>query len=152
MARHLRSEPVLDALEMTVTQCCDVIHPSDQRSKYTSLAFGSRCQEASVRPSMGAVGDAYDNAMAESFFSTLECERVGRRRFRSQADARMACFSNIEGFCNPLCRHSDTARPSYYKQETQPDPFPEPLFSQAPDRPKKRGNPNPTDLAAFILS
>ena len=61
---------------------------------------------AGVRPSMGSVGDAYDNAMAESFFSTLECELLARRRFRSQAEARMAVFSYIEGFYNPLRRHS----------------------------------------------
>ncbi|KQP69876.1 transposase [Methylobacterium sp. Leaf112] len=136
MANHLRSELVLDALEMAVTQRRprDVIHHSDQGSQYTSLAFGSRCQEAGVRPSMGSVGDAYDNAMAESFFSTLECELLARRRFRSQAEARMACFSYIEGFYNPLRRHSALGyrSPVVYEQETQPDPLPEPLFSQAP--------------------
>ena len=62
-----------------------VIHHSDQGSQYTSLAFGKRCQEAGVRPSMGSVGDAYDNAMCESFFATLECELLDRRRFASQA-------------------------------------------------------------------
>ncbi len=83
-----------------------VIHHSDQGSQYTSLAFGSRCKEAGVRPSMGSVGDAYDNAMAESFFSTLECELLSRRSFCSQAEARMACFTYIEGFYNPLRLHS----------------------------------------------
>jgi len=60
---------------------------------YISLAFGSRCKEAGVRPSMGSVGDADENAMAESFFSTLECELLSRRSFSPQADARMACFT-----------------------------------------------------------
>ncbi len=55
---------------------------------------------------MGSVGDAYDNAMAESFFSTLEAERLSRRRFASQAEARMACFSYIEGWYNPVRLHS----------------------------------------------
>ena len=75
MANHLRTELVLDAMEMAVGQRrpTDVIHHSDQGSQYTSVAFGRRCGEAGVRPSMGSVGDAYDNAMAESFFSTLEC-------------------------------------------------------------------------------
>ena len=136
MANHLRSELVLDALEMAVTQRRprDVIHHSDQGSQYTSLAFGSRCQEAGVRPSMGSVGDAYDNAMAESFFSTLECELLARRRFRSQAEARMACFSYIEGFYNPLRRHSALGyrSPVVYEQETRPHPSPETLLSQAP--------------------
>ena len=68
-----------------------------ESTQYTSLAFGKRCTEAGVRPSMGSVGDAYDNAMAESFFSTLEAELLSRRRFASQAEARMACLSYIEG-------------------------------------------------------
>ena len=51
---------------------------------------------------MGSVGDAYDNAMAESFFSTLEAELLSRRRFASQAEARMACFSYVEGWYNPV--------------------------------------------------
>jgi len=108
MANHLRTELVLDALEMAVAQRRpkDVIHHSDQGSQYTSLAFGSRCREAGVRPSMGSVGDAYDNAMCESFFSTLEAELLSRYRFQSQAEARMACFGYIEGWYNPHRRHS----------------------------------------------
>ena len=74
--------------------------------QYTSVAFGKRCGEAGVRPSMGSVGDGYDNAMAESFFSTLEAELLSRRRFASQAEARMACFSYIEGWYNPVRLHS----------------------------------------------
>jgi putative transposase len=108
MANHLRTELVLDAMEMAVGQRRPkaVIHHSDQGSQYTSVAFGKRCGEAGVRPSMGSVGDAYDNAMAESFFSTLEAELLNRRRFASQADARMACFSYIEGWYNPARLHS----------------------------------------------
>ena len=83
-----------------------VIHHSDQGSQYTSLAFGKRCKEAGVRPSMGSVGDAYDNAMCESFFATLECELLERRRFASQAEAKIACFSFIEGGYNPARLHS----------------------------------------------
>jgi len=121
MTSHLRSELVLDALEMAVTQRKprDVIHHSDQGSQSTSLAFGNRCREAGVRPSMGSVGDAYDNVMAESFFSTLECELLARRRFRSQAEGRMAVFSYIEGFYNPLHRHSALSyrSPVVYEQK-----------------------------------
>jgi putative transposase len=108
MANHLRAELVLDALEGAIGQRkpANVIHHSDQGSQYTSLAFGKRCQEAGVRPSMGSVGDAYDNAMCESFFATLECELLDRRRFASQAEARMACFSFIEGWYNPVRLHS----------------------------------------------
>ena len=108
MANHLRAELVVDALEMAIGQRRpgDVIHHSDQGSQYTSLAFGKRCQEAGVRPSTGSVGDAYDNAMCESFFATLECELLDRCRFMSQAEARMACFSFIEGWYNPVRLHS----------------------------------------------
>ena len=108
MANHLRAELVLDAMEAAVGQRRpkDAIHHSDQGSQYTSVAFGKRCGEAGVRPSMGSVGDAYDNAMAESFFSTLEAELLSRRRFASQAEARMACFSYIEGWYNPARLHS----------------------------------------------
>ena len=70
------------------------------------VAFGRRCREAGVRPSMGSVGDAYDNAMCESFFATLECEVLDRHRFRTQADARLAVFDFIEGWYNPRRRHS----------------------------------------------
>src|SRR5574342_53846 len=59
-----------------------------------------------VRPSMGSVGDAYDNAMCESFFATLECELLDRHRFKTQAEARLAVFDFIEGFYNPRRRHS----------------------------------------------
>ena len=85
-------------MALAVRKPKSVIHHSDQGSQYTSIAFGNRCREAAVRPSMGSVGDAYDNAMAESFFATLECELLERRRFKTQAEARMAVFAFIEGF------------------------------------------------------
>jgi putative transposase len=108
MASHLRTELVLAALDMALAQRrpTDVIHHSDQGCQYTSLAFGRRCREAGVRPSMGSVGDAYDNAMCESFFATLECELLDRQRFQTQADARLAVFDFIEGWYNPRRRHS----------------------------------------------
>lgn len=65
--------------------------------QYTSIALGLRCKEAGVRPSMGPVADCYHNAMCEIFFATLECELLDRRRFRTQAEARMAVFDFIEG-------------------------------------------------------
>jgi putative transposase len=108
METHLRTDLVLQALNMAVSQRrpSDVIHHSDQGSQYTSIAFGLRCKHAGVRPSMGSVGDAYDNAMCESFFATLECELLDRTRFRNQAEARMAVFDFIEGWYNPRRRHS----------------------------------------------
>ena len=70
------------------------------------LAVGLRCREAGVRPSMGSVGNAYDNALGASFFATLECELLDRRRFPTQVEARMAVFDFIEGWYNPHRRHS----------------------------------------------
>ena len=121
MANHLRAGLVVDALEAAIGQRRpgDVIHHSDQGSQYTSLAFGNRCQEAGVRPSMGSVGDAYDNAMCESFFATLECELLERRRFASQAEARMACFTFIEAWYNPLRLHSALGYRSPITYETE---------------------------------
>ena len=86
--------------------------------QYTSITFGLRCREAGVRPSMGSVGDAYDNALCESFFATLQCELLDRRRFPTQAEARMAVFDFIEGWYNPHRRHSglDYLSPISYEQ------------------------------------
>jgi putative transposase len=108
MAAHLRTQIVLDALDMGIGQRRPdkLVHHSDHGSQYTSIAFGKRCQEAGVRPSMGSIGDCYDNALCESFFATLECELLDRRRFPTQAEARMAVFEFIEGFYNPRRRHS----------------------------------------------
>ena len=108
MGHNLKTQLVLDAMNMALAQRkpVNVIHHSDQGSQYTSVAFGLRCKEAGVRPSMGSVGDAYDNAMCESFFATLECELLDRRKFRTKAEARMAIFQFIEGWYNPGRRHS----------------------------------------------
>jgi putative transposase len=108
MATHLRTELVLEALNMAVGQRrpAAVIHHSDHGSQYTSIAFGQRCRDARVRPSMGSVGDCFDNAMCESFFATLECELLDRRHFKTQVEARMAVFDFIEGWYNPHRRHS----------------------------------------------
>jgi putative transposase len=108
MATHLRTELVLTALEMALWQRRprEVIHHSDQGTQYTSIAFGQRCRAAGVRPSMGSVGDCFDNALCESFFATLECELLDRRCFRTPAEARMAVFDFLEGWYNPHRRHS----------------------------------------------
>ena len=108
METHLRTELILSALNMAITQRRPqaVIHHSDRGCQYTSYAFGKRCREAGVMPSMGSVGDAYDNAMAESFFASLEREVLSRRHFKSQAEAKIAIFEWIEGWYNPHRRHS----------------------------------------------
>ena len=108
MATGLRTELVLDALNMALYQRKpdEVIHHSDQGSQYTSIAFGKRCRAMKVRPSMGSVGDCYDNALCESFFATLECELIDRCTFRTHAEARTALFEFIEGWYNIHRRHS----------------------------------------------
>jgi putative transposase len=115
METQLRTELMLAAIDMAITTRqprTGLIHHSDHGCQYTSYAFGKRCQEAGIMPSMGTVGDAYDNAMAESFFATLEREVLSRRRFKSQAEAKMAVFDWLEGWYNPHRRHSALGRRS----------------------------------------
>jgi putative transposase len=84
MATHLRTELVLQALNMAVWQRRPeaVIHHSDQGCQYTSIAFGLRCREAGVKPSMGSVDDCYDNALCESFFATAGMRAAGSAEVR----------------------------------------------------------------------
>ena len=100
MATHLRTELVLAALNMAIGQRRPdgVVHHSDKGTQYTSLAFGERCREMRVVASTGSAGDCFDNAMAESFFATLECELIDRRTFETHAEARMAVFEFIEAW------------------------------------------------------
>jgi transposase InsO family protein len=108
MSNHMYTELMLRALDMALLQRRPdgVIHHSDQGCQYTSIAFGRRCREAGVRPSMGSVGDCFDNAMCEAFFATLECELLARTRFDTHEQARQALFSWIEGWYNANRRHS----------------------------------------------
>jgi putative transposase len=121
MANHLRAELVIDALQMAVEQRRPegVIHHSDHGGQYTSLAFGKRCREAGVRPSMGSVGDYYDNALCESFFATLECELLDRCTFRSRKEAGRAVFEFNEGWYNPRRRHSSIGQISPMRYEAE---------------------------------
>jgi putative transposase len=123
MAGHLRTSLVTAALDMAITQRSpeDVIHHSDQGCQYTSIEFGKRCREEGVRPSMGSVGDCYDNAMCESFFATLECELIDRSTFQNHDEAHDAIFDFIEGFYNTHRRHSSLGYHSpvqYEKRQT----------------------------------
>ncbi len=109
MRDDLRSELVVDALGMALTRRRPkpgLVHHSDRGSQYTSLAFGKTIEQAGVLPSMGRRGDAFDNAVAESFFATLETELLDRHTFRTRDQARLAVFTFIEGFYNSRRRHS----------------------------------------------
>ena len=123
MASHLRTELVLDALEMAIWHrrpAPGLVHHSDQGCQYTSLAFGRRCREAGIAPSMGSVGDCYDNSMAESFFATLECELLEQQpTFHNRTEARIAVFDFIEGFYNTRRRHSALGNRSPARYEAE---------------------------------
>ncbi|MCZ0936860.1 MAG: IS3 family transposase [Gemmatimonadetes bacterium] len=109
IATHMRTELVEAALAMALARRRPegrVVHHSDQGSQYTSLAFGERCRESGIAQSMGSAGDAYDNAMCESFFATLECELIWKRSFRTASEARREIFGFIEGFYNTRRLHS----------------------------------------------
>jgi putative transposase len=109
MATHMRAELVTAALDAAVVHRRpgkDLIHHSDHGTQYTSLAFGRRLHESGIAASMGSVGDCYDNAMAESFFATLETELIDRSDWASPAEAKAAVFEYIEVFYNRIRRHS----------------------------------------------
>ena len=104
----MRAELALSALDMALgsRKPESVIHHRNQGSQYALLAFGNRCREMGVRPSMGTLGDACDNAMAESFFASVECELLDRKTYRTKTEARLAIFTWIEGWYNSRRRHS----------------------------------------------
>jgi len=109
MRTDLKAELVLDALGMALTQRRPqpgLIHHSDRGSQYTGLAFGKTLSDADVLQSVGRRGDAFDNAVAESFFATLETELFDRTVFETRDQARVQIFDFIEGFYNPKRRHS----------------------------------------------
>ena len=121
MRTTLETEIVTAALDMAIARtrpAAGLIHHSDHGSQYTSFVFGARCREARIVPSMGSVGDAYDNAMAESFFATLECELLDREHFGTREEARTKIFDFLETWYNPRRRHSalDYASPMEYER------------------------------------
>ncbi len=123
MASHLKTELVIDALGMAVWRRkpgAGLIHHTDRGSQYTALSFGKRLEEVGIAPSMGRTGSALDNAMAESFVSTLKAELVARHRFPTREAARVAIFEYIEGFYNRVRRHSSLGykSPSGYETAT----------------------------------
>jgi transposase InsO family protein len=121
MADHLRTELVLDAIGMALfarKPAPGLVHHSDRGSQYTSYEFGKTLRTSGLLASMGRVGSAFDNAMAESFFATLKAELVYRRAWPTRHELEMEVFSYIEGFYNPRRRHSrlDNLSPAAYEQ------------------------------------
>jgi putative transposase len=114
MTEHMRSELVADALQMAVHRRRPepgLIHHSDQGSQYVALGFGQQARDAGIAVSMGSRDDAYDNAVAESFFATIKKELVHRRSWPSRRDLSSAVFDYIEAFYNARddTQHSDTS-------------------------------------------
>jgi putative transposase len=109
MEDHLRTEIVVDALRMAVWRrkpAPGLVHHSDQGAQYTSLSFGERLKEVGITPSMGRTGTALDNAMAESFVSTLKAEMVSNLESPTRQAARTAIFDYLETFYNTRRLHS----------------------------------------------
>ena len=109
MADHMRHELVVDALQMALHRRRPqhgLIHHSDAGSQYVSLGFGQAARDAGIAISMGSKGDAYDNAVAESFFATLKKELVHRRSWPTKRELGSAVFEYIEAFYNRERRHS----------------------------------------------
>jgi putative transposase len=121
MATQARAQLVVDALQMALGRRRPgpgLVHHSDQGSQYVSLAFGHAARQAGIAISMGSRGDAYDNAVAETFFATLKKELVNRRSWPSRLELQSAVFEYIEAFYNRQRRHSKLGMvsPAEYEQ------------------------------------
>jgi putative transposase len=109
MATHLKTELVVDALQMAIARrkpAAGLVHHSDRGVQYTSLSFSKRLEDEGFIPSMGRAGSAYDNALAESFIATLKKELLYRASWPTRQTARTAIFEYVEGFYNTRRRHS----------------------------------------------
>ena len=124
MATHLRTELVIDALQMALWRRnpdVGLIHHTDRGVQYTALSFSKRLEEAGIVASMGRVGSALDNAISESLVASLKCELLLHEHcFVSREAARTAVFDYIEGFYNRVRRHSSLGylSPAEYEQAT----------------------------------
>lgn len=113
MGASLHTRLVVEAFEMAVRRrrAKGAIAHSDQGSQYSSLTYGRRIREAGLIQSMGSRGDCFDNAMAESFFASLECQLLDRQVFQTRSQARLEVFDYVEGFYNTERRHSSLVGP-----------------------------------------
>ncbi len=109
MDSHMRTELVLDALQMALAQrrpAPGLIWHTDQGSQFVALAFGQQARRAGIAQSMGSRGDCFDNAVAETFFATLKKELIHRRSWPDRAELRTEVFDYIEAFYNRRRRHT----------------------------------------------
>ena len=136
MADHMRHELVVDTLQMALHRRRPdpgLIHHSDAGSQYVSLGFGQAARDAGIAISMGSKGDAYDNAVAESFFATLKKELIHRRSWPSRRELGSAVFEYIEAFYNRERRHSTL-------QMLSPHDYEELLYAAKNQTPTPRQN------------
>ncbi len=129
MAAHLRTELITGALEMALGRrppSDKLVHHSDRGTQYTSLAFGQCLAKAGIAASVGSVGDAYDNALAESFFASLETELIDRSSWPTRGAAKLAVFEYIEVFYNRQRRHSalEYLSPLEFERRYRPETTP----------------------------
>ena len=109
IADHIRTELVVDALEMARWQrrpAPGTILHADRGSQYTSWVFGHRLRAAGLLGSMGRVASSVDNALIESFWSTMQRELLDRRDWSTRVELAAAIFEWIEGWYNPRRRHT----------------------------------------------
>lgn len=121
-ARHLRETLPLEALTMALGRRRvrpGLLHHSDQGRQYTSMRYQALLRQHEIQPSMSRVGECWDNAVAESFFATLKCERLHRREYRTPLEAQHDIARYIETWYNPRRRHSALGylSPMEYEQQ-----------------------------------
>lgn len=129
MAAPLRTELITGALEMALGRrppSDKLVHHSDRGTQYTSLACGQCLAKAGIAASVGSVGDAYDNALAESFFASLETELIDRSSWPTRGAAKLAVFEYIEVFYNRQRRHSalEYLSPLEFERRYRPETTP----------------------------
>jgi putative transposase len=122
MASHREESLVEAALWMALGRRNPVeklMHHSDRGSQYTSLAYQAVLAQFPIQVSMSGKGDCYDNAMMESFFSSLKTECVHQHVYQSYSEAKLSIFEWIEVFYNRQRRHSslDYLSPVVYEQQ-----------------------------------
>jgi len=126
IAEHMRAELVVDALQMAIWRrrppAGGTICHSDHGAQYTSWAFGRRLRAAGLLGSMGSIGDCYDNALAETFFATLQLELFDRARWATRAELAQAVFEYLEAFYNRNRRHSTLGylTPAEFEAQNRP--------------------------------
>ena len=110
-AGHMRTDLVLDALRMALTRRehgadVELIHHSDAGSQYTSFAFNQVLDDHQVLGSIGSVGDAYDNALAESFVDSFKTELIADRVWRTRSQLELAIIEWVAWFNNDRLHES----------------------------------------------